>query len=348
MKGRLRRPVHVAVGVLLAIAAVACSSSKATTTANNPPKPVTLRLGYFPNLTHAAAILGVQNGIFAKDLGANVTLRTQVFNAGPAEVTALLSGGLDAGYMGPSPAVNAWAKSKAIHIIAGATSGGAALVVAPSITTVAQLKGKKIATPQLGNTQDVALRAWLKSKGYATSKTGAGDVQVVPQDNSLTLQTFKQGIIAGAWVPEPYASRLVVEEGGHVLVDEASLWAGGKYTTTDLVVSDAFLTAHADVVQKLLAGHVDATAYLNEHPADAQTAVNTALQQLSGKALKTAVIERAWKTLTFTVDPLAATLQQEADHAVAAGLIAQVDLAGLVDVGPLNAALSASGKPTVG
>jgi NitT/TauT family transport system substrate-binding protein len=338
----------VALGTILALAGAACSSSKATTTTNNPPKPVTLRLGYFPNLTHAAALVGVQNGIFAKDLGANVTLRTQVFNAGPAEVTALLSGGLDAGYIGPSPAINAWSKSKAIHIIAGATSGGAALVVASSITTVAQLKGKKIATPQLGNTQDVALRAWLKSEGYATSKTGAGDVQVVPQDNSLTLQTFKQGIIAGAWVPEPYASRLVVEEGGHVLVDEASLWPGGKYTTTDLVVSDAFLKAHADVVQKLLAGHIEATDYLNQHPADAQTAVNAALQQLSGKSLKAAVIERAWKTLTFTVDPLATTLQQEADHAAAAGLITTVDLTGLVDVGPLNAALVAAGRPPVG
>src|SRR5207253_7177957 len=163
-----------------------------------------------PNLTHASAIVGVDHGIFQKDLGSNVTLKTSTYTAGPEEVTALFAGALDAAYMGPNPAINAYTKSNgvAIRIISGATSGGAFLVVKPSITSAADLKGKKIAAPQLGNTQDVALRNWLKSKGLNTTTAGGGDVKVIDQDNAQSLDAFKQGTIDGAWVPEPWASRL--------------------------------------------------------------------------------------------------------------------------------------------
>src|SRR5439155_15077439 len=169
---------------------------------------------------------------------------------GPAAVEAIFSGALDATYLGPNPAINAWQKShgQAVRIIAGATSGGAALVVKPNINGAADLKGKKVATPQLGNTQDVALRTWLNSNGLHETKSG-GDVTVVPQENSVTLTSFEQGAIQGAWVPEPWATRLVNEGGGKVLVDEKTLWPGGKYTTTVLLVKKSFLDAHADVIE---------------------------------------------------------------------------------------------------
>jgi NitT/TauT family transport system substrate-binding protein len=209
--------------------------------AGDAVKGGTLRLGYFPNVTHAPAILGVENGTFAKALGKDVGLETKTFNAGPAAVEALLAGALDASYIGPNPAINAFAKSKgeAIRIIAGATSGGAALVVKPSITKAADLKGKKVASPQLGNTQDVALRAWLGEQGLKTNPQGGGDVSILPQENSQTLDTFKAGDIDGAWVPEPWVSRLVQEGSGKVLVDEKELWPGGRFVTTHLIVRTA-------------------------------------------------------------------------------------------------------------
>ena len=219
-------------------------------------EPVELRLGYFPNLTHATALAGIKKGIFEDALPDNVTLTTMPFNAGPEAVEAIFSGGLDATFIGPNPAINAFSKSKgeAIRIISGATSGGAYLVVKPEITSAAQLKGKKLATPQLGNTQDVALRAWLKEQGLSTDAQGGGDVSILPQANSQTLDTFKSGDIDGAWVPEPWATRLVQEGGGKVLVDERDLWPNGQYVTTHLIVTPTFLKDHPDVVKALLAG----------------------------------------------------------------------------------------------
>src|SRR5947208_7373354 len=253
-----RVAVLLALGLILA----ACASGKAATGGS-----VDLRLGYFPNLTHATAIVGVDKGIFARNLGSNVHLKTSIFTAGPEEVTALFSNALDAAYMGPNPAINAYVKSggQAIRIISGATSGGAFLVVKPSIASAADLKGKSIAAPQLGNTQDVALRNWLKSKGLQTTTAGGGDVKVVDQDNAQSLDTFKQGKIDGAWVPEPWASRLVIEGGAKVLVDERDLWPGGKYVTTQLVVRTAFLQQHPDVVENLLKGQVEATDFIHNN-----------------------------------------------------------------------------------
>jgi len=310
---------------------------------------LTVHLGYFPNITHATALVGVSKGIFAKDLGSKVTLKTSTFNAGPAAVEAIFSGALDATYVGPNPAINAWQKShgQAVRIIAGATSGGAALVVKPSINGAADLKGKKVASPQLGNTQDVALRAWLDRHGLKTDPQGGGDVSILPQENAQTLDTFKAGQIDGAWVPEPWASRLVLEGKGKVLVDEATLWPGGKYLTTELIVRTAFLKQHPDVVERLLKGHVDATAYVNQHPAEAQQAANAAIAQITGKPLSAAVVAAAWRNLTFTNDPLASTLRKEASDAESVGLLQKVDLTGLVDVAPLNKVLDSAGEAKV-
>jgi NitT/TauT family transport system substrate-binding protein len=313
------------------------------------PAPVTLRLGYFPNLTHATALVGVQNGIFSRDLGPGVTLQTATFNAGPAEVEAIFSGALDAGYMGPNPAINAFLKShgQAVRVVAGATSGGAGLVVRSGIASAAQLKGTRLATPQLGNTQDVALRHWLSTHGLSTTTSGGGDVSILPEENSQTVQAFETGQIDGAWVPEPYLSTLE-QVGGKLLVNERSLWPHHQFATTLLVVSTAFLHAHPDVVHRLLMANVDATSYLNSQPVAAQVSAAQALGAITGKSLKPAVVSAAWSDLTFTVDPEATSLRTDAQRAAQLGFITSSPrLSGLFDLGPLNQILRARGSPAV-
>ena len=193
-------------------------------------EPATLRLGYFPNVTHAPAIIGVETGLFAEALGANVTLESTTFNSGTEVIEAMFSGALDASFIGPNPAINGYAKSNGeeVRIVAGTTSGGASLVVREGIDAPEDLAGTKLATPSLGNTQDVALRAWLQEQGYTTDTAGGGDVTITPQDNADTLTAFQTGAIDGAWVPEPWATRLVNEGGGHVLVDERDIWPDGR------------------------------------------------------------------------------------------------------------------------
>ncbi|MFC5908601.1 aliphatic sulfonate ABC transporter substrate-binding protein [Streptacidiphilus monticola] len=309
----------------------------------------TVRIGYFANLTHATPLIGVQDGLFAKALG-STKIQTQIFNAGPSEIEALNSGAIDIGWIGPSPAINGYVKSKgaALKIISGATSGGAELVVNPAkIKSVADLKGKKIATPQLGNTQDVALLNFLAGKGYKVdAKTGAGDVSVVRTDNSLTPTAYSAGQIDGAWVPEPTASKLVAE-GAKVLVDEKSLWPDGKFVTTNVIVSQSFLKAHPDVVKAVLTASVDTNAWIAANPDQAKKDANAALLALTKKALKDKVLDTAWSELAVTNDPLASTLKEEAQHSVTAGFISQPDLSGIYDLTLLNEVLAAKGQPKV-
>jgi len=232
-------------------------------------------------------------------------------------------------------------------MLAGATSGGAALVVKPDINSAADLEGKTIASPQLGNTQDVALRAWLKSKGIRTTSAGGGDVKITPQDNAQTLDTFKSGAIQGAWVPEPWATRLVQEGGGKVLVNERDLWPDGRFVTTQLIVRTAFLKQHPDVVAHLLRGHIDAVNFCNEHPAEAQALANQGIKNITSKALSPDVLTAAWTNLTFTVDPISSSLVKGASDAVDLGLVAKPNLAGIYDLTILNKLLKADGKPAI-
>jgi sulfonate transport system substrate-binding protein len=307
-----------------------------------------IRLGYFPNITHAPALIGVNKGFFQTALG-STKLEPKTFNAGPAAFEALASGAVDATYIGPNPSINGWAQShgEALKIIAGSTSGGAGLVVKPTINGPADLKGKKIATPQLGNTQDVALRSWLKKNGLNADQQGGGDVSIQPQDNATALQAFAQGAIDGAWVPEPNLSRMILEDKGKLLVNEKDLWPGGQFVTTQLIVSQTFLKKYPETVKKLLQGNLQSIKYIETNNADAQKAANAQLAALSGKPLKDNVLAAAFKNLTFTNDPIASSLYASAQHAQDVGLLKPVDLKGIYDLGPLNALLKADGQPEV-
>lgn len=337
-----------------AVLAAACgkdaqgSSSNSTASSS---QSVTLHLGYFPNITHSQAIVGIANGTFAKDLGANVKLQTKTFNAGPDEVQALFAGSIDIAYVGPNPAVTGYINSKgeALRVIAGATSGGALLVIRPGagINSPTDLAGKRLATPQLGNTQDVALRNYLAAHGLKPKEDG-GNVTILPEANADTLTLFKKGDIDGAWVPEPWASRLVNEAGGKVFVDERSLWPNNQFATTIVVVRKAFLNDHPHVVEAFLKAHVETTRYIQENPAAAENIVNDAIHKLTGQALSDTVITSAWSHMQVTYDPIASSITSSAEAAYHLGFLkSQPDLAAMYDLGPLNTVLGNLGLDQV-
>jgi NitT/TauT family transport system substrate-binding protein len=350
----MRRALLAAGAAAITALAAGCASSSASSgsgssTGSGSGGHVTLRLGFLANITHAPALVGLNKGFLTKDLGNGVTLKTQVFSSGTEETTAILAGQLDAAYVGPNPAINAWQKSsgKAIKVISGAASGGAALVVKPGISSVSQLKGQSLATPSLGNTQDVALRYYLKQHGLTTTQTGGGDVSIKPiKPNSAAVLEFKSGQIAGGWEPAPYDIEMV-QDGGKELVNEASLWPGGKFVTTNLVVTQSFLKAHPSAVRGLLRAQIEANDYINKDPSAAAAAANAQLTSLLGKGLKPSVLAESFKQITFTNDPIASSLATDAKHAVAVGLLQPVSLAGIYDLGPLNALLKANGEAQV-
>jgi NitT/TauT family transport system substrate-binding protein len=308
-----------------------------------------VKIGYFGNLTHGTALVANQKGFFQKELGATKA-KYAIFNAGPSEIEALNSGSIDIGWIGPSPAINGYTKSdgKSLRIIGGSASGGVKLVVNPKkITSLKDVKGKKIATPQLGNTQDVAFLNWIAGQGWKVDpQSGKGDVTVVRSDNKVTPDAFKSGSIDGAWVPEPTASKLVAE-GGKVLLDEASLWPDQKFVITNIIVRQQFLKEHPKAVEAVLKASVETNKWINANPDAAKEAANKQLAVDSGKALPADVLDPAWKSIRFTDDPLASTLNTEAEHAVTAGLLKKPDLKGIYDLTLLNKVLKAAGEPTV-
>ncbi|GAA2914612.1 aliphatic sulfonate ABC transporter substrate-binding protein [Streptomyces thioluteus] len=325
------------------------TDARSTATEGRKLSADTVRIGYFPNITHATPLVGEQEGILQKELG-GTKLKSATFNAGPSEIEALNAGSIDIGWIGPSPAINGWAKSKgrSLRIVSGSASGGVRLVVDPKkIGSLDDVKGKRIATPQKGNTQDVAFLNWIAGKGWKVDpQSGKGDVSVVRTDNKVIPDAFKSGSVDGAWVPEPTASKLV-SEGGKVLLDESSLWPDGKFVITNMIVSQKFLAAHPDVVEAVLRGSVRTNAWIAAHPDQAKASANEALKRLSGKALPAGILDPAWKSIRTLDDPLASTLRAEADHAVAAGLLDRPDLSGIYDLTLLNKVLAAEGRPAV-
>lgn len=346
---RSRFVVGVVLGLVAGVALNVVSPAGAAPRSQGDSEPVTLRLGYFPNVTHAPAIVGVESGLFEDKLGKDVKLELSNYNAGPAAVEALFADALDATYIGPNPSINAFAQSdgEAIRIISGAASGGAFLVVKPDIKKPKDLKGKTLATPQLGNTQDVALRSYLKQQGFETDTNGGGDVSIVPQDNAVTLSAFQAGDIDGAWVPQPWAERLISEGGGKVLVDERDLWPNRQYVTTQLIVRTDYLDEHPDVVQKLLEGQVAANDFIATNRSVAENLVASGIERATGKPIAPELVTATFDTVTFTNDPIASSLKKSAKAAKSIGLLEPVSLKGIYDLKLLNKVLKKAGEPTV-
>ena len=314
----------------------------------------TLRIGYFPNITHAQAVIGLNDGDFQKVLGDNVTVETVKFNAGPSAIESLLADRIDATYIGPNPAINGYllTDGKDLRVISGASSGGASFVVRndSGIETVNDLGGKKFASPQLGNTQDVALRKYLIDNGYNTIENG-GNVTVLPIANADILTAFLKKEIDGAWVPEPWATRLVQEAGGKVLVDEKSLWPDGKFVTANLIVRTDYLEKNPDVIKKLLEAHVDETQKINNDTAAAAKEFNAQLKKLTGQEISENVLDKAFSNLELTYDPLKLTLFKSANDAYDLGFIEKgkdrPNLSGIYDTTLLNEVLAEKGLQSI-
>ncbi|MEA2504062.1 MAG: sulfonate transport system substrate-binding protein [Actinomycetota bacterium] len=345
-----RRARLVPVLLLVALGAAGCTSKGVATAgktgATAPAAPLTLRLGYQANLTQAAALIGIQDNVFNNSLGPGVTLTATPFKAGPDEAAALQAGTLDAAYLGPNPAIAAFVATKgAVKIISGASSGGAFLMTKYAIKTPADLRGQKVAVAEAGNTQDVALRTWLKSQGLNPGP--GGDVTVVAMPNPSMLQALQQGSIAGAWVPEPWASQLQVEGNAKVFLDEATLWPGGRYPTAVLVVRSAFLQQHPDAVANLLVGQVAANDLVKQPSAQIEKDAAAAIKAVTGVTVSQAVADLSWLHLTFTDDPLSPAIATDAAHAVALGQIPLPPTSDIYDLAPLNTILKAAKEPPV-
>ena len=313
---------------------------------------VTIRAGHFPNITHAQGVIGQANGWFEKALGENTKVDWKIFNAGPSAIEALFAGQLDITYIGPNPAINGYVKSKgeALRIIAGGASGGAGLVVRTDsgINTVKDFDGKKIASPQLGNTQDVALRAWLTENGFNLKEKG-GTVQVIPLANPDQLTLFLRKEIDGAWTVEPWVTRLILEGNGRLFLDEREIWPDGKFVTTHLIVSTKFLKEHPDLVKKWVAAHVELTEWINKNPVEAKTLLNEEIKRETGKALPQNVLDESLKRLDITYDPIASSLFKSAKSAYELGFLGseQPDLSNIYDLTLLNEVLSEKGLQPV-
>jgi NitT/TauT family transport system substrate-binding protein len=288
-----------------------------------------LRLGYFPNITHGQALVGIDDGTIAAALGGRLDAR--MFNAGPAAMEALLSGELDASYVGAAPAVIAYLRSRGegLRVVAGAASGGAVLVVRGA-AGARDLAGKRVASPQLGSSQDVALRTWLRANGLS-DRGGRRGVEVTPLANADILAMFARGHLAGAWVPEPWGARLVAEAGGRILLDERTLWEGGRFPATVLVVARRALDRRPDDIAALLRSHVALTRRWQQDPRAFGRLVNEAYGRRTGKPLPDAILEDALSRLEPTSDPLAAHIARMARHAQALGFAPEGDVSGIVD-----------------
>jgi NitT/TauT family transport system substrate-binding protein len=326
----------------------ASKTNSNTSTGSNSVK--TLRIGYFPNINHAQAVIGFGNGDFQKALGENVNIQTTVFNAGPSAIEALLAKRIDVTYVGPNPAINGYVVSdeKDLKIIAGASSGGASFVVRndAGINSPKDFAGKKFASPQLGNTQDIALRSYLIKYGLKTTDQG-GNVAAVAVANPDILTLFLKKQLDGAWVPEPWATRLVKEGNGRIFLDERSIWPGGKFVTANIAVSTDYLKNNPDIVSKVLAAHVNETLWINNHKDEAINAFNTQTKKLTGKSIPLDELKQAFSRIDFTYDPLKLSLFQSANNAYDLGFLAKgkphPDLSGIFDLTILDQVLKSKG-----
>ena len=283
-----------------------------------------IRAAHFPDIVHSQAMIGKARGTFEQMLGSKVIIEWKLFNAGPSAIEALFAGELDLSYIGPNPAINGYLKSKgkALRIVCGAASGGAGLVVRKDagINSIDDLHGKKIATPQLGNTQDVACRNWLKENRFVLTEKG-GDVQVIPIRNPDQLTLFLKKEIDAAWTKEPWMARLIIEGNGRLFLEEKDLWPEGKFVTAHIIVSTRFLEQHRELVTKWIRAHVKLTDWINHHPAEAKETVNGEIEKITGKALPLKVLDDAFSRTSLTYDPIKSSLFKSAEWAYESGFL---------------------------
>ena len=354
MRGILAGAVAVTGGALLIAGCSSSSSSSSSAPSSSSPSagtssaaaaaPVTVRLGFLANITHAPALIALKDGYFKSALGSAGSVSPTVYSSGTQETTAILAGQLDAAYVGPNPAINAWEKSggTSIKVVSGVATGGAEIVVKSSVSGASQLKGQTLDTPSLGNTQDVALRYYLKQNGLATTATGGGDVLVKPTTpNSDAVQAFESGQIAGASEPAPYDVEMV-KDGGKVLLSEPG-------STTLLMVTQSFLSAHPTVVADLLKANLQALALIKSDPTKAEADADAEYASYTGKAIKSSLVAASFQQIVFTADPDESSIATDASQAVSLGLLKEpVSLSGMYDLTELNSLLSAAGEQTVG
>lgn len=309
-----------------------------------------VRVGFFPNITHSQALVGKNEGQFQKYIGDNYSIEWKRFNAGPEQLQSLFAGEVDIGYIGPGPAINAFTNSMGdVQIIAGASNAGAVLVVRKDadISSVKDLKGKKVAVPQYGNTQDISLRSLLKANGLE-DKTRGGTVEIIQSENANTKNLLDRGKVDAALVPEPWGSRYVKEIGAKIVLDYKDIWRDGNYSTAVIVARKDFLNAHPDIVENFLRAHVELTDYINNDQENAKTIINKELKNLTNKTLPKDILDSAFQRLKVTNNPEKEAISEMVDLLVDIRYIKRnPDLKDLYDLDLLNKILKEKGKEEV-
>lgn len=299
---------------------------------SNAEEQTVIRVGHFPNISHSQAVIGhgltrQGDGWFERFLDQNIKVEWYVYAAGPSAMEALFANSIDLVYVGPSPTINAYVKSKGeeVRVVCGASFGGSTLVVQPgSIKQISDFKNKIVATPQLGNTQDIAARAWFRSQGFKFNLFG-GDIRIIPMESFDQLSLFKQGDLEAAWTVEPWVSRLVIEAKGEIYLEESQLWpeTNGKYTAAHVVCRRAFLNSHPEIVKKWILGHVKLTQWIQEHSSKAQRIFNQEIQKEVLQPIPAPILQRAWKQVEVTYNPLPASIWRYANLAFELGFFKQ-------------------------
>lgn len=341
-----RLKLGISAGIIFAVvlSSILYSAGPSSTTSGIDNKPSNhLRIGYFPNLNHAQALIGLDTGVFQKALGNNVTIDSKMFSAGPSLIEALFANQIDVAFIGPNPTINGYIVSdgNGLKVISGAASGGAVFVVRndSGINSHKDLGNRVFASPQLGNTQDVALRKYIIESGFKTKENG-GNVTVVQASPSDILTLFLKKQIDGAWIPEPWGARLVKEAGGRILVDERSLWPNGKFVTANIIARSDYLKNNPDTIKKFLSANIDETIWLNKNKDMGIKLFNQALKNITGNTIRQDELSDAWSRLKFTYDPIKSSLLQSANSAYDLGFLAKgkerPNLSGLYDLTILN------------
>ena len=328
--------------VVAGVIAVSITQISSNSSNNNANASNVVRVGFFANITHAPALVAKANNIFEQELK-GYKVEYKVFKAGPDAALALITNSVDFIYIGPVPAINAYAISNGnVRVIAGAAANGAMFIVNDKINSIADLHGKTFGTPQYGNTQDIALKSYLRYNGLAL-KAELGDVSIINARNSELLILFKNGYIQGAWVPEPWATRML-NEGGKVFIDEKDLWEGNRFVTTVLLTRLDVINERPELVEKMLKAHIISIDWINANMDKAIEVVVDEIKDLTGQSLSKELIKDALKNVEFTYDPMVYSIQGYYNKGKMLGLIQDIgidiDISDMVYTKPLESIIT--------